>query len=76
MQLRIDQIYTEQSKEYVKTKKDKVKAYKNDKISELNQICDDYTKLGAVEFLDTHLPNYTKSLQAYEEQIRQMTMSG
>ena len=56
MQQRIDQIYTEQSKEYVKSKKDRVKAYKNEKIQELNVICEDYAKIKATEFIEANLP--------------------
>ena len=62
MQQRLDQIYTERSKEYVKSKKDRVKAYKNDKIQELNQIVEDYAKVRATEFLDFQLPRLTQAL--------------
>lgn len=78
MQQRLDQIYTERSKEYVKSKKDRVKAYKNDKIQELNQIVEDYAKVRATEFLDFQLPRLTQALQAveYEIQLRQSTSQG
>lgn len=76
MQQRLDQIYTERSKEYVKSKKDRVKAYKNDKIQELNQIVEDYAKVRATEFLDFQLPRLTQALQAVEYELRQSTSQG
>ena len=76
MQQRLDQIYTERSKEYVKSKKDRVKAYKNDKIQELNQIVEDYAKVRATEFLDFQLPRLTQALQAVEYEVRQSTSQG
>ena len=76
MQQRLDQIYTERSKEYVKSKKDRVKAYKNDKIQELNQIVEDYAKVRATEFLDFQLSRLTQALQAVEYELRQSTSQG
>ena len=76
MQQRLDQIYTERSKEYVKSKKDRVKAYKNDKIQELNQIVEDYAKVRATEFLDFQLPRLTQALQVVEYEVRQSTSQG
>ena len=76
MQQRLDQIYTERSKEYVKSKKDRVKAYKNDKIQELNQIVEDYAKVRATEFLDFQLPRLTQALQAVEYELHQSTSQG
>ena len=76
MQQRLDQIYTERSKEYVKSKKDRVKAYKNDKIQELNQIVEDYAKVRATEFLDFQLPRLTQALQTVEYELHQSTSQG
>ena len=46
MQHRIDHIYNEQSKDYIKVKKDKVKTYKTDKVNDLKTIVDEYLKIG------------------------------
>ena len=67
MQHRIDQIYNEQSKDYIKVKKDKVKTYKTEKVNDLKTIVDEYLKIGGestIRDYGSRLDNRIRELEA------------